>query len=132
MKAGPLFGGELLTKTTMRARLLATSMITGAALAGAVYAADSTSATDAPVIAGAASNVSATPTGGGVATVDAAADANASAPSTTVGEIVVTGSRIPQPNLTSISPIQAVSKQEFQLQGATDVIDLLNTLPQNF
>ncbi|HXQ14648.1 MAG TPA: TonB-dependent receptor, partial [Caulobacteraceae bacterium] len=35
-------------------------------------------------------------------------------------------------NLTSVSPIQAVSHQEFQLQGATDVIDLLNTLPQNF
>ena len=45
---------------------------------------------------------------------------------------MVTGSRIPQPNLSSTSPIQAVSHQDFQLQGATDVIDLLNTLPQNF
>ncbi|HXQ16926.1 MAG TPA: TonB-dependent receptor [Caulobacteraceae bacterium] len=63
------------------------------------------------------------------ATGDAAADTTSS---TAVTEIVVTGSRIPQPNLTSVSPIQAVSHQEFQLQGATDVIDLLNTLPQNF
>src|SRR5262249_41083498 len=30
------------------------------------------------------------------------------------------------------SPIQAVGKQEFQLEGHTDVIDLLNNLPQNF
>ena len=47
-------------------------------------------------------------------------------------EVVVTGSRIPQPNLTSVSPIQAVGHQEFQLAGHTDVIDLLNTLPSNF
>jgi outer membrane receptor protein involved in Fe transport len=126
---------ELLTKTTMRARLMATSMITGAAvlaLSGAAYAADSTSATDAPVVAGAASHISASSTSGGIATIDAAADAGAAAPSTTVGEIVVTGSRIPQPNLTSVSPIVALGKQDFQLAGHTDVIDLLNTLPQNF
>jgi iron complex outermembrane receptor protein len=49
-----------------------------------------------------------------------------------VSEIVVTGSRIPQPNLTSVSPIQVVNDQEFKLQGATDVISLINTLPQNF
>ncbi|MDR3664001.1 MAG: TonB-dependent receptor plug domain-containing protein, partial [Mycobacterium sp.] len=68
-----------------------------------------------------------------VQTVAAAADAAADTTSSTaVTEIVVTGSRIPQPNLTSVSPIQAVSHQEFQLTGHTDVIDLLNTLPQNF
>jgi len=47
-----------------------------------------------------------------------------------VEAIVVTGSRIPQPNLLSVSPIQAVGNQEFQLQGKTNTIDLLNTLPQ--
>jgi len=49
-----------------------------------------------------------------------------------VSEIVVTGSRIPQPNMTSVSPIQVVTDQEFKLQGKTDVIDLINNLPQNF
>jgi iron complex outermembrane recepter protein len=49
-----------------------------------------------------------------------------------VSEIVVTGSRIPQPNLTSVSPIQVVTDKEFKLQGKTDVIDLINNLPQNF
>ena len=63
-------------------------------------------------------------------TLRAAADATDTTVST--GEIVVTGSRIPQPNLTSVSPIQAVGHQEFQLAGHTDVIDLLNTLPSNF
>ena len=43
-----------------------------------------------------------------------------------VSEIVVTGSRIPQPNLSSVSPIQVVTDQEIKLQGKTDVIDLIN------
>ncbi|MEI9964877.1 MAG: Plug domain-containing protein [Caulobacteraceae bacterium] len=47
-----------------------------------------------------------------------------------VSEIVVTGSRIPQPNLTSVSPIQVVTDQTFKLSGATDTIDALNQLPQ--
>ena len=49
-----------------------------------------------------------------------------------VKEVVVTGSRIPEPNLESASPIQVITSQDFKQQGKTDVIDLLNTLPQNF
>src|SRR5436305_14772381 len=60
------------------------------------------------------------------------AQAAAAAAASEVSEIVVTGSRIPQPNLTSVSPIQVVTDQEFKLQGKTDVIDLINNLPQNF
>jgi outer membrane receptor protein involved in Fe transport len=44
-------------------------------------------------------------------------------------EVVVTGSRIPQPNTGAISPIQTVSQQEFKLQGTVDVETLLNNLP---
>jgi len=47
-----------------------------------------------------------------------------------VSEIVVTGSRIPQPNLTSISPIQTVGAQEVTLGGRPQTIDILNQLPQ--
>jgi len=47
-----------------------------------------------------------------------------------VTEVVVTGSRIPQPNLTSVSPITAVSHEELKLQGTTNVETLLNNLPQ--
>lgn len=47
-----------------------------------------------------------------------------------VEEIVVTGSRIPQPNLTSISPVQVVGSQEVLLGGRSQTIDILNQLPQ--
>jgi iron complex outermembrane recepter protein len=50
--------------------------------------------------------------------------------STTVQEFVVTGSRIPQPNLTSVSPVTAVSSQELKLEGTTRIEDLINQLPQ--
>ncbi len=47
-------------------------------------------------------------------------------------EIVVTGSRIPQPNLTSSSPVTVVTSAEIKLQGTTRTEDLLNSLPQTF
>ena len=47
-------------------------------------------------------------------------------------EVVVTGSRIPVPaNITSTSPITIVSSQDIQLQGHTDISDVINQLPQN-
>jgi outer membrane receptor protein involved in Fe transport len=54
---------------------------------------------------------------------------DASAP---IQEVVVTGSRIPQPNLTAISPVTAVSNAEIKLEGTTRIEDLLNNLPQVF
>ena len=47
-------------------------------------------------------------------------------------DIVVTGSRIPQPNLTSSSPVTVVTSAEVKLQGTTRVEDLINSLPQSF
>ncbi|MBL8551165.1 MAG: TonB-dependent receptor [Hyphomonadaceae bacterium] len=47
-------------------------------------------------------------------------------------EIVVTGSRIPQANLQSVSPIQVVNDEEFKLQGTFEASNIINTLPQNF
>ncbi|KTF70376.1 TonB-dependent receptor domain-containing protein [Sphingomonas sp. HT-1] len=44
-------------------------------------------------------------------------------------EIVVTGSRIPQPNLTSTAPVTVVSSEDIKAQGTTRVEDLLNSLP---
>jgi outer membrane receptor protein involved in Fe transport len=46
------------------------------------------------------------------------------------GTIVVTGSRIRQPNLESIVPVTSVSGQEFFETGQTSVGDVLNELPQ--
>lgn len=47
-------------------------------------------------------------------------------------DIVVTGSRIANPNLTSVSPVTVVSSAEVKAQGNTRVEDLLNSLPQVF
>lgn len=46
--------------------------------------------------------------------------------------IVVTGSRIPQPNLTSVAPVSVVGAQDVKVSGATRVEDLLNAMPQVF
>ncbi|MBO9713132.1 TonB-dependent receptor [Sphingomonas sp.] len=47
-------------------------------------------------------------------------------------EIVVTGSRIPQPNLEGTAPVTVVSAQDIKLQGTTRVEDMLNSLPAVF
>lgn len=44
--------------------------------------------------------------------------------------IYVTGSRIPQPNLTATSPVTVVNSQEVRLTGTTRTEDLINSLPQ--
>jgi outer membrane receptor protein involved in Fe transport len=51
----------------------------------------------------------------------------------TTETVVVTGSRIPMSsNLTSVSPVQTVTNEQFQVKGATDVADMINDLPQTF
>ena len=46
--------------------------------------------------------------------------------------VVITGSRIAQPNLEGISPVTTVNAQDFKNAGVTRVEDLLNSLPQVF
>ncbi len=65
-----------------------------------------------------------------------AADTTAPAPSAAqpqqLEEVVITGSRIPVPaNITSTSPTTVVTHQDIQLQGQTDITDVINSLPQN-
>lgn len=47
-------------------------------------------------------------------------------------QVLVTGSRIKSPNLSSSSPITTVGAAEIKFQGTTRVEDLLNSLPQVF
>jgi outer membrane receptor protein involved in Fe transport len=89
-----------------RVSLFASSMITSVAL----IAAGSVHAQVSPAQAAAA---------------QAATGGNAS----TVGEVVITGSRIPQPNLTSASPVSVVTNTEIKLEGTTNIETLLNNLP---
>ncbi|MFZ4122088.1 MAG: TonB-dependent receptor plug domain-containing protein [Caulobacterales bacterium] len=46
--------------------------------------------------------------------------------------IVVTGSRIPQPNLETTSPVTSITAEDITTQGVTRVEDLVNQLPQAF
>jgi len=63
------------------------------------------------------------------ATQASAADAAASGE---VSEIVVTGTRIPTPNLTSVAPVTSVTSADIKAQGVTRIEDLINSLPQSF
>ncbi|HUG45044.1 MAG TPA: TonB-dependent receptor plug domain-containing protein, partial [Sphingomicrobium sp.] len=47
-------------------------------------------------------------------------------------DIVVTGTRIPQPNLDSASPVTVVTSEAVKLSGTTRTEDLINSLPQVF
>jgi len=44
--------------------------------------------------------------------------------------IVITGSRIPRTNLTAVSPVTLIKSDEFKLEGAMNVEEVLNQLPQ--
>jgi len=46
--------------------------------------------------------------------------------------VIVTGTLIPQTNLTSESPIQTITSGDIAVKGATDVSNFLNDLPQTF
>ncbi|HEX4973763.1 MAG TPA: TonB-dependent receptor [Steroidobacteraceae bacterium] len=62
----------------------------------------------------------------------AAAAGPAFAADQTIQEVVVTGSRIAQPNLETTSPVTQVTADDIAVQGVTRVEDLINQLPQAF
>src|SRR5438552_2534596 len=66
----------------------------------------------------------------GMSTAAFAQDQPAASEASPIQEVVVTGSRITQPGLASISPVTAVNNEELKLEGTTRVEDLLNNLPQ--
>ncbi|WP_293883317.1 TonB-dependent siderophore receptor [Sphingomonas sp.] len=94
-----------MTSNLFRTRLLATSMIAGVALAST------------PALAQTTAGAPATP------------EASAADEGQT---IIVTGSRIASPNMTSIAPVTSVTSQDIKLSGTSKVEDLLNSLPQVF
>ena len=66
------------------------------------------------------------------ANITIAPDAAAPAPAANTDVIVVTGSRIANPNLKSISPISSISSADIAASGTVKVEDLLSQLPQVF
>ncbi len=74
---------------------------------------------------------SAQPTEGGAATPLVASDVATTAGSGgAVGEIIVTGSRIPRTGLTSTSPVASTTQEDIKLQQALTVEDFSTKLPQ--
>ncbi len=100
-----------MTQSLWRNRLLTSSMISGVAMAA--LSSGVAFAQSAPMNTTGGSSAVAAPSAG----------------ATQVQEFVVTGSRIPQPNLSSLSPVTAVNSQELKLEGTTRVEDLINQLP---
>jgi len=49
-----------------------------------------------------------------------------------VAEVVVTGTRIPQPNLESVSAVSVIGSEEVKQSGLTRTEDLINRMPQAF
>jgi len=71
---------------------------------------------------------------GGFAALAFAAPAMAQDPgaSQELGDVVVTGSRIPQSNLITTSPVTQVTGEDIDVAGVTRVEDLISQLPQAF
>jgi outer membrane receptor protein involved in Fe transport len=117
-------------KLDYRQRLLATTLLVGATTVAAPAFAQTTPPAQNPP------DTSAVPTAPQtVAPVEAAPVPSTNAQGQTTkqpNEIIVTGSRIPQPNLESASPVTVVSSQEVKLSGTTRTEDLINSLPQVF
>ena len=114
-----------------RSRLLTTSLLVGSGLCSAPALAQEA----APAPANPADTANGTqpdtvsPQGGQVTPPSTNAQGQSSGGG---AEIVITGSRIPQPNLTSASPVTVLSSQEVKLSGTTRTEDLINSLPQAF
>jgi iron complex outermembrane receptor protein len=108
-----------MNKNRILNNLLATTFICGAiGFAAPAYAQD----TDEPQDAQA----------GPVENADPAVSADAAPDAADDGDIIVTGTRIPQPNLNSASPITVLNNQDVKLQGTARTEDIINSLPQSF
>ncbi len=119
-------------KLEFRQRLLTTTLMVGvAAIATPVYAQDASPPApppSSPRTDSAPTNVQANPTGPLEAQPLPSRNANG-APVQSGQDIIVTGTRIPQVNLTSPAPVTVVTNQDIKLSGTTRVEDLLNSLP---
>src|SRR5689334_10372558 len=115
--------------TNFRSRLLATTLLGTALAATPALAQDAPPPANPADSANGAQPETTTPVEGQTAPPSTNAQG---APVASAGDIVITGSRIPQPNLTSASPVTVLSSQDIKLQGTTRTEDLINSLPQSF
>ena len=113
-------------RTNLRRQLLATTLLVGVFVPGAAFAQDTQSTVPDenqptnPVAAPATGPVEAQPT---------PSVSSTGQPVQSTQEIIVTGSRIPQPNLESAAPVTVVNDQDIKLSGSSRIEDVLGQLP---
>jgi len=113
-------------KLDYRQRLLTTTLLVGASmLATPAFAQD---AQPVPPDSSAVPATQAPPTGP-IAAQPTPSTSASGAPVSAPQDIVVTGSRIPQPNLESAAPVAVVTNQDIKLSGTSRVEDVLSQLP---
>ncbi|HWU91676.1 MAG TPA: TonB-dependent receptor, partial [Sphingomicrobium sp.] len=113
-------------KLDYRQRLLTTTLLVGASmLATPAFAQDTQ---PVPPDSSAVPATQAPPTGPIEAQPTPSTSASG-APVTAPQDIVVTGSRIPQPNLESAAPVAVVTNQDIKLSGSSRIEDVLSQLP---
>ena len=105
--------------STLKRSLLATTLLGGVALSAPAFAQDAQTPPNCPP---------GTPAGTNGCVAPEAAPAPAPAPSSNEA-IVVTGSRIVSPNITSLAPVQVVGEQDINRSGAVNVQDVLTQNP---
>src|SRR3954454_3095514 len=112
-------------KSNVRQRLLASTLLFGAVAtpqAAMAQTTDPQNAQTAPVTSAPDANAGTQDPG--------ASGQSPGQPVTASQDIIITGSRIPRPDLTSSSPLAVVKDEEFSLTGSSNVEQVLNALPQ--
>ena len=124
--------GKISMKLEFRQRLLTTTLMVGASMvASPAFAQMAAPATNTPSPPDNSATPSAPDTTAPQAGQTEVPSTNAQGGTVSSSQdIVITGTRIPQPNLTSASPVTVLSAQEVKLQGTTRTEDLINSLPQ--
>src|SRR5689334_17158299 len=112
-------------KTNLRRQLLASTLLVGAfAYANPAFAQQAPPPDQPPT-----QNATSQPPSGPVESQPTPSVSSQGQPVQSGQEIVITGSRIAQPNLTSAAPVTVVSDQDIKLAGSTRIEDVLNQLP---
>src|SRR5437763_15724103 len=112
-------------KLDFRQRLLTSTLLVGAGMLANPAFAQTAPATDQNT----ATNPAAAQPTGPVEASPVPTNNAQGAPVKSANDIIITGTRIPQPNLTSAAPVTVVTNQDVKLSGSTRVDDVLNSLP---
>ena len=115
-------------KLDYRQRLLATTLLVGASMVATPAFAQDAGQSTVPD-QNQAVNPGAAPPTGPVEAQPTPTQAATGEPVNQPTDIIVTGSRIPQPNLESASPVSVVTNEDVKLSGVTRVEDVLAQLP---